>query len=99
VDAIDRVLHAERIEPAGVKRTYRARAARLPSGVMVADDQGQPHLVLDSALLPWTPAGYADPIPLPVEPVRVLTPPSIVRAIGHGYAVDLHPSATRGRRV
>lgn len=99
VDAIDRVLHAERLEPGGVKRTYRAPAARLPSGVMVADDEGRPYLVRDNALLPWAPGGYADPIPMPASSIRVLTPPSIVRAIGDGYAVDLHPSASSGRRV
>ena len=97
VEVIDRVLHAERLEPGGAKRSYRSRAARLPTGVMVADDQARPHLVGDDALLPWTPAGYADPIPIPVDCVRVLTPTSIVQAIGHGYAVGLHPSAVGDR--
>jgi hypothetical protein len=96
VDTIDRILHDERLAPDGTKRTYQARAARLPAGVMVADEQARPHLVLDNALWPWTPAGYGEPIPMPIDAVRVLTPPSIVRAIGHGYAVGLHASATRG---
>ena len=97
VEDIDRVLHAERLEPAGAKRTYRERAARLPPGVMVADDEARAYLVGKDALLPWTPAGYARPIPMAGEPLRVLTPRSIVRAIAHGFAVALHPSATGGR--
>ena len=96
VDVIDRVLHAERLEADGAKRTYRERVARLPAGVMVADAQGRPHLVVDNALLPWTPSGYADRIRPPSGTVSVLTPPSIVRAIQHGYVVGLHPSAARG---
>jgi hypothetical protein len=97
VDAIDRVLHAERLEPGGAKRTYREQVARLPTGVMVADARARPHLVVNNALLPWTPAGYADPIRPPSDPLSVLTPPSIVQAITHGYVVGLHPSATRPR--
>src|SRR5262245_28754969 len=84
VDAIDRVLHDERLEPGGGKRAYRARIEGLPMGVMVADAAGQPHVVVESALLPWTPAGYADPIPQPAGAINVLTPLSIVRAIEHG---------------
>jgi hypothetical protein len=95
VDAIDRVLHAERLDGDG-KRTYRERVGRLPGSVMVADEQARPYLVVDDALRPWTPSGYADRIRRPSDAVSVLTPPSIVRAIEHGYVVGLHPSATRG---
>jgi hypothetical protein len=99
VDVIDRVLHAERFEPGGGKRTRRARVDGLPTGVLVTDAQGQPHLVVENALRRWTPAGYADPIRRASETVSVLTPRSIVRAIDHGYVVGLHPSATRGPEV
>ena len=60
---------------------------------MVADAEGRPHLIVDNALRPWTPSGYADRIRPPAGAVSVLTPPSIVRAIEHGYVVGLHPSA------
>jgi hypothetical protein len=99
VDEIDRVLHAERLEPAGGKRTYHTRVAQLPVGVLVTDAEDRPHLVVDDALLPWTPTGYADAIRQPLDAVRVLTPPSIVRAIDHGYVVGVHPSGTHGRGV
>jgi hypothetical protein len=99
VEAIDRVLHDERLAPNGGKRTHRARVGRLPTGVLVTDAQGQPHLVVDNALRRWTPGGYADRTRRPSETVSVLTPRSIVQAIEHGYVVGLHPSATPGRGV
>jgi hypothetical protein len=97
VDAIDRVLHAERLDVDGGKRTYQERAGRLPRGTMLADDEARAYLVLDDALLPWTPTGYAEPVPMSSTPMRVLTPRSIVRAIAHGFGVTLHPLATAGR--
>jgi hypothetical protein len=93
VDAIDRVLHAERLEAGGGKRTYREGPARLPPGAMVADDEARPYLVLKDTLLPWSPGGYAQAIPIPGESFRVLTPRSIVRAITHGFEVAVHSSA------
>jgi hypothetical protein len=99
VDAIDRVLHAERIETGGAKRTYREGPGRLPPGAMVADDEARPYLVLKDALLPWMPGGYARPIPIPGGPLRVLTPRSIVRAITHGFAVAVHSSAAGASAV
>jgi len=97
VDEIDRVLHAERLEPGGAKLTYRALTAQLPPGTMVADGEARPHLVRKDALLPWTASGYGRPIPTPREPVSVLTPRSIVRTIAHGFDVAVHPSATGDR--
>jgi hypothetical protein len=91
--AIDEALHAERLDRQG-KRTYTDRLSRLPSGVMVADDAGRPHLVLSGAMRAWAPSGYEPPLARSGDgEVRVLTPPSIVRAIARGYAVGLHGSA------
>jgi hypothetical protein len=93
-EAIDRVLHAERLGPRRAKRTYPERLARLPAGVMVADADGRPFLVLERALRPWTPAGYGPAVPRRRDArVRVLTPRSVVRAVARGYPVEAHPSA------
>jgi hypothetical protein len=93
-DDMDRVLHAERIEGQHGKRTYRDRLSRLPSGVMVAGEDGAACLVLEHALLPWSAGGYGPAVPRPADAeVRVLTPPSVVRAITHGLPVGIHPSA------
>jgi hypothetical protein len=93
-DALDQVLHAERLEGRRAKRTYRERLSQLPEGVMVADDEDRAYLVWQGALLPWTPAGYGPRVPGPTETaLRVLTPRSVVQAIRHGFPVGAHPSA------
>jgi hypothetical protein len=95
--AIDRVLHAERIDADRRKVTYPAPPVGLPDGTFIAGEQADvAYLVLGGALLPWSPEGYGPPLALPRDGlVRVLTPRSIVRALADGYRPLLHPSATR----
>jgi len=94
VDTVDGVLHRERLDERRERATYVEAPSRLPSGVMVAAGD-QAYLVQGTALLPWTPAGYAAPRPLIDATLHVLTPRSIVEAIANGYPVDVHPSASR----
>jgi len=95
-DAMDEVLHAERIADRRAKRTYRARLSRLPSGTMVADPDGKAYLVQEAALVHWTPGGYGARLrPSADASFRVLTPRSIVRALTRGYPVEVHASARR----
>ncbi|NTU81842.1 MAG: hypothetical protein HGA45_21110 [Chloroflexales bacterium] len=100
VDRIDRQLHRERLSEAPRlrdrrKRTYQAALDALPDGAFV-DLGNRPHLVLGDRLLPWRLQGYGVPATRPAGLViAVLTPPSTVRALAHGYAPDLHPSATK----
>jgi hypothetical protein len=92
-DGMDDVLHAERLEAGRGKRTYTARLAQLPAGVMVADE-AHAYLVLDGALLPWAPEGYGPRRSASAAAeMRVLTPRSIVDVIARGYPVGLHASA------
>lgn len=95
VDAMDRVLHAERLTSARHKRTYTAALAELPDGALILlEAQDQPFLVHDRLLLAWTPQGYPAAIPRPADrAVTVLTPPSIVAILARGYRPALHPSA------
>ena len=90
---IDRVLHTERIS-----RNYEARLQGLPDGVMV-EHEGAAFLVRGNALLPWSFAGYGAPLSRRSDDisVRVLTPRSMVRAIAHGFAPQIDPSADRCR--
>ena len=92
-DAIDEQLHVER------QRHHEAPYSGLPDGAYVLLEAG-PHLVLDDRLLPWSPAGYGEPLPRPrVGRARVITPPSLVALLAAGWhpVVPLiHPSALDG---
>jgi hypothetical protein len=93
IDAVDRVLHAERVGPGGAKVTFTARLGDLPDGVFVARG-GTAFLVAGGSLWRWAPGGYAGRLPLdPAAEVAVLTPRSAVRAVAAGYRPAVHPSA------
>jgi hypothetical protein len=85
-DAIDLQLHGERLGP------YH-EAADLPDAAFVLHE-GEPWLVLGDELLRWTPGGYTDRIARPPGRATVITPPSLVTVLRHGWngAVPLvHP--------
>lgn len=84
-DAIDRVLHAERLDRKGRKKTYLATPSSLPAGTMV-EHAGSPHLIWRGELRPWSFGGYGPAVDvMPDEEVNVLTPRSIVGAIRAGF--------------
>jgi hypothetical protein len=85
-DAMDLVLHADRLGP-----RVTARAPDLPAGVMVEHD-GRPHLVTETGLRPWSFAGYGPPATADGA-LTVLTPQVAVETIRNGYAPAVHPSA------
>lgn len=90
--AMDTLLHAERLD-GKAKRLHRRALAALPEGAMMALD-GEAFALRGGRLLPWTPAGYGEPTPLPrVSEVDVLTPPSILAVLARGYRPLWHPSA------
>jgi hypothetical protein len=94
VDAVDAVLHAERVE-GRIKRTHRQPWVDLPDGTFAADDDDLVLVVADR-LLPWPRSGsdYGAPRSRPASgTATVLTPPSIVEVLRLGYAPVLHPSA------
>jgi len=91
-DAMDRVLHAERLE-GRQKRTHAARFAGLPDGAYVALE-GTAWLVCRGELHAWGDAGYARRRRRPRNgDADVLTPPSIVALLAAGLPVAVHPSA------
>jgi hypothetical protein len=95
---IDTILHHERTEPRGAKRTHVAALAGLPDGAFVlhAASGAPPRAYLVDAyrLLAWSPAGYENAISRPAQAlIEVLTPPSIVAVLSAGYRPMLHPSA------
>jgi hypothetical protein len=92
-DAMDRVLHEERLRHGGGKGTYEQRLAMLPEGVLV-ESRGRSHLKWSGRLLPWSFEGYGSAVTAPRDArVVVLTPRSIVEAIRKGFVPEIHDSA------
>lgn len=89
---LDRVLHKARIAPGRAQERAYAPLTAVPPGAFILLN-GRAHLVLSDALLPFTPQGYGPPIPRPTGRGLVLTPTPICRALAHGYAPALHPTA------
>jgi hypothetical protein len=74
-----------------------AELDRLPAGTVIVDEERSPRLLLDDRLLSFTFAGWAEPQPRPdAGVVRVLTPPTSVAALCHGFRPAIHPSAGTG---
>ena len=92
VDPLDRVLHAERTAP---DRIHRVPWSEVPGGAFVVIG-GRPALVATDRLVPWRPRadGYGEAVARPsAGTVDVLTPPSMVAVLRHGYDPVVHPSA------
>ncbi len=85
----DEVLHRDRCNEDGTKRTYSSRLAELPSGVIVRfNESDQPYLLLWGKLFPWSMKGYDRPATIPVNTtVNVLTPISIVEMLKAGFSL------------
>ena len=95
---MDAILHPERTDSRGAKRTHLAALAGLPDGAFVLHTANgaapRAYLIDAYRLLPWSPAGYEKAISRPAQAlIEVLTPPSIVAVLSAGYRPMLHPSA------
>jgi hypothetical protein len=98
-DAIDALLHTERIDDrTHARRLHAAALDELPDGAFVLRE-GEPWLLLEDRLLRWTPAGYdARVARRGCGRVELVTPPSIVAILRAGWESAmplLHPSARR----
>lgn len=95
-------LQAERHRPgrglvrAGDRIVWTARYAELPDGTVVVAPDRSCRLVVGDRLLRFSFDGWVDPAARPDGDATVLTPPTSVAALAHGYAPVLHPSARTG---
>lgn len=94
--AIDKVLHAARLNAGGGQRTWSARLADLPDGTMI-EHAGECVLLWQGQQMLWSFAGYT-PLQLTLKDdaeVKVLTPEPIVQLFAAGLAetLETHPSA------
>ena len=86
---LNRRLAAERLNPgrglsrAGDRRRWTAPGDALPDGTVVLLDG--PRLLLGDRLLAFGFAGWHDPVPRPAGELTVLTPPTSVAALKHGF--------------
>jgi hypothetical protein len=92
-EAIDHVLHEDRLVGRRDKRTYLERRGALPDGTMVRLDDAA-WLVRHGTLLPWSLAGYGEAMAAALpERIEVLTPRSTVAALRAGYEPGIHHTA------
>ncbi|MFL5960835.1 MAG: hypothetical protein ACJ75G_11280 [Gaiellaceae bacterium] len=94
-DELDRRLQAERMgADVADRRLHERRLQDLPDGAFVLLE-GAAYLVLGTALLRWTPGGYADRRRRPRGRAEVVTPPTSLRVLASGWTGSvplLHPS-------
>lgn len=86
--AAERLRRGRGVERAADRRTWQG--TDLPDGTVVVTDG--PRLVHGDRLLAFSFDGWRDPVPRPAGPLTVLTPPTSVAALRHGFAPTLHPS-------
>lgn len=95
-DDLNRRLAAERLRRgrgltrAGDRRTWTAPARELPDGTVVVADV--PRLILGTDLFAFSFDGWHSPVARPHGTLTVLTPPTSVFALAHGFAPELHPT-------
>jgi hypothetical protein len=94
-DEIDRLVHADRVDRRGEKKTYEAVLSSLPPGTMI-ERGGRAFLCWGGRLRAWSFSGYGPAVRVPPRTkVRVLTPRSIVKTIRSGFVPQVHDSAGR----
>jgi hypothetical protein len=94
VDAIDRVLHADRLD-GRVQRRHPRPWSALPDTTFVLLDDGRPALVDADALVPWTVDGYVEPVARPADgDATVLTPSCTVDVLAAGYRATATPRSS-----
>lgn len=99
---LDDRLHAERhrrgrgLDRAADRLVWSAPYAELPDGAVVIAADGSCQLVAGDRLLRFSFEGWGEPCRRPrAGDAEVLTPPTSVAALAHGYRPMLSPSASR----
>jgi hypothetical protein len=90
----ERLSRGRGLSRAADRIVWKAPFASVPAGTVILDEEHQPCLVLGDQLLRFTFGGWdvAAPRP-PMGTATILTPPTSVAALQHGYLPTLHPSA------
>jgi len=92
-DWMDAELHRDRLLRPRVRNTYQDDIGALADGVFIVYGN-EAWLLWRSALLRWTPGGYAERRLRPTRgSVMILTPRATARTVAAGYTPLVHPSA------
>ncbi len=82
------------LERAGDRKLWSTDIDKLPSGSVIVVDDGQARVLLEDRSLAFGFGGWSSPRSRPRRGrVTVLTPPTSVAALLHGFAPTMHPSA------
>ncbi|MGN6193418.1 MAG: hypothetical protein ACTHOB_00655 [Ginsengibacter sp.] len=92
---IDKILHAERINADGSKKTYREHLNNLPDATFISLEE-KPYLLFKKHLYLWKPDGYEKQNAITINgEVNVLTPLSIVNTFRAGYVPQMFTDTAR----
>lgn len=78
------------------RKRWTSEAGSLPDGTVIVESD-TPRLLLEDRSLAFGFGGWREARPRPRGPVSVLTPPTSVLALAHGFRPTLHPSAESPR--
>ena len=93
--ARERLHRGRGLERASDRILWAGKIDELPAGVVIVDEDRAPMLVVEDRLLRFSFAGWTETRSRPrTARVAVLTPPTSVAALAHGYNPILHPTAT-----
>jgi hypothetical protein len=94
MSAIDEIIHQERLDENGVKKTYKALLMTLPDGTFITfEDKSKSHLWFQKNMYEWSFSGYAKITSFEKnQEVNVLTPLSYVAVLRAGYVPQVHLS-------
>ncbi len=94
--ARERLRRGRGLERAGDRIVWVARIESLPNGTVVVGASRAPLLVVEDRLMSFSFGGWANSSARPRQgSVEVITPPTSVAAMRHGFEPVLHPSANR----
>jgi len=93
--ATERLARGRGIDRAKDRKLWTVALRSLPTGTVVLwGEASRPHLVNRDALQPFTFGGWGERADWPLQAeVEVLTPPTSVTALRHGFTPHLHPTA------
>lgn len=92
--ADERLRRGRGLDRGADRKLWSARLRDLPAGTVVLDAGRRPCLWVGESLRPFAFDGWGAPVPVTDDRVDVLTPPTSVAAMTHGFEPVLHPSAT-----